>query len=221
MNKLIIIGVTLLSTTLLSAQAPKELNAALKLSSLGYGVDISTPINETYAVRFNMNGGSYSDSQSSDGNTYEGTLDLFTMGVLVDAYPFENNFRLSTGLYYNGNGFSGAVTPSSTQTVDINGVTYTSADLAKVNTDVTFNKVAPYFGIGWGNDARDKGWGFTFDLGAMYHGSPTADLTAEGVNPAIATQVNNGLAQEEQNVNDDLSDFKLYPVISIGVNRSF
>ena len=126
-----------------------------------------------------------------------------------------------TGLYYNDNGFSGTVTPSTIQNVEINGVMYTSADIGKLNTDVTFNKIAPYFGIGWGNNAKDKGWGFTFDLGALYHGKGTADLTAEGINPAVATQINNGLIIEEQNINDDLSSFKFYPVISLGINKSF
>ena len=218
MKKILTTGLILLSTTALFADAPKEVNGALKVSTLGLGVDISTPINDTYSARFNINGATYSDSQTSDGNNYEGTLDLFTAGVLVDAYPFENNFRVSTGIYYNGNGFSGTVTPSATQTVEIDGVIYTAADVSKVNTDVSFDKVAPYFGIGWGNDARDKGWGFTFDLGVLYHGKGKADLTAEGVNnPAI----NAGLEKEEQNINDDLAKHKFYPVVALGVNYTF
>ena len=218
MKKIITTGLILLSTTALFADEAKEINMALKVSTLGLGLDVSTPINDTFSARLNINGASYSDNQNSSGNTFEGTLDLFTAGVLVDAYPFENNFRLSTGLYYNGNGFSGSVTPSSTQTVDINGVTYTSADLSKLNTDVTFNKIAPYFGIGWGNNAQDKGWGFTFDLGALYHGEGSVNLTAEG---SLSSVIASDIAQEEQSLNNDLSSFKVYPVISFGVNRSF
>jgi len=218
MKKIIATGLILLSTTVVFAETPKELNAAFKIGTLGYGIDVSTPINDTYSARFNMNGFNYSDSQSQDGNTYKGDLELFTAGILIDAYPADNNFRLTSGVYYNGNGFTGTVTPSATQTVEINGVTYTSADVGKVNVDVSFNKIAPYVGIGWGNDARDKGWGFTFDLGVLYHGKGKADLTAEGVNnPAV----NQGLAQEEQNVNDDLADNQFYPVIALGVNYTF
>ena len=221
MKKTIVAGLLLFSTMTILAETPKEINAALKVGTLGIGFDASTPINETYSVRVNINGLSYSDTQDSDGNTYDGTLDLFTAGLLLDAYPFQNNFRLSTGVYYNDNGFSGSVTPLGTQTVEINGVTYTSTDITKLNTDVTFNKIAPYLGIGWGNDAKDKGWGFTFDLGVLYHGEGTASLTTDINNPALATQINNGLILEEQNVNDDLSSFKLYPVVSFGINRSF
>jgi len=218
MKKIITTGLILLSTTTLFAETPKEVNAAFKIGTLGYGLDASTPINDTYSVRFNINGLNYSDSQSQDGNNYKGDLELFTAGILVDAYPADNNFRITTGLYYNGNGFTGTVTPSATQTVELNGVTYTSADVAKVNADVSFNKIAPYFGIGWGNDARDKGWGFTFDLGALYHGKGTADLTAEGINnPAV----NQALAKEEASINDDLAGNKFYPVVALGVNYTF
>ena len=221
MKKTIATGLLLLSTLTLLAETPKEFNTAFKLGTLGMGFDASTPINETYSLRINLNGLSYSDTQDSDGNTYDGTLDLFTAGLLVDAYPFKNNFRISTGIYYNGNGFDGSVTPIGTQTVEINGVTYTSNDITKLNTNVTFNKVAPYLGIGWGNNAKDKGWGFTFDLGALYHGKGTASLTTDIKNPALASQINTGLIKEEQNVNDDLSNFQFYPVVSFGVNRSF
>ena len=209
------------STSLLMAETPMELNTALKAGTLGYGFDISTPINQSFSARFNLNGLSYSDTQNSDGNDFSGTLDLFTAGALVDYYPFENNFRLSSGLYYNGNGFTGRVTPSSTVTVDINNNTYSSADLGHLDSTISFNTIAPYAGLGWGNDAHDKGWGFTFDLGVMYHGTPSVDLTAVDVNPAIANEIATNLVIEEQNANNDLSSYKFYPVLSLGVNYSF
>jgi len=220
--KRVLLGVLIASSSMsLVADDKMEVNGALKISTLGYGVDISTPINSRYSARFNVNGLSYSDTQTSDGNTYSGTLDLLTLGVLVDAYPFENNFRLSSGLYYNGNKFNGTVTPSSTVSVDINGRTYTASDLGRLNSDITFNKIAPYFGIGWGNDAHDTGWGFTFDLGVLYQGAGTANLNAEVINSTLASQIASDIAQEEQNINDDLSKFKFYPVLSLGVNYTF
>ena len=221
MKKIITTGLLLLSSITAFAETPKEINAAFKVSTLGFGIDASTPINEIYSMRLNINNVSFSDTQTSDGNTYDGTLNLFTAGLLLDAYPFQNNFRLSTGVYYNDNGYTGTITPSLTQTIEINGINYTSTDITKVNMDVIFDKVAPYFGIGWGNDARDKGWGFTCDLGVLYHGKGTVNLNADINNPLIATQINNGLIIEEQNINNNLSDFQLYPVVSIGINRSF
>ena len=221
MKKLFTTTLFIFSTSLLMAQTPMELNTALKAGTLGYGFDVSTPINKSISARFNLNGLSYTDSQTSDGNDFVGTLDLFTAGALVDYYPFENNFRLSSGLYYNGNGFSGTVTPSSTVTVDINNKEYSAAELGHLDSTVSFNTIAPYLGIGWGNDTHDKGWGFTFDLGVMYHGTPNVDLTAVDVNPTVANEIVQNLAVEEQNANNDLSSYKFYPLLALGVNYSF
>lgn len=201
--------------------AVRAFNTAVKLGTLGLGVDVSTPINDKLSARFNLNGASYTDTQDNDGNEFEGTLDLLTVGALVDYYPFENNFRLSGGVYYNANEFTGTATPSITTTIELNDVEYTIDDIAKVNTDVTFNKFAPYVGVGWGNDARDKGWGFTLDLGVMYHGSAEAGLSPEIKDLNKIAEIRDAIKEEEKNIEDDLADYKVYPVVSVGVNYSF
>jgi len=214
MRKIITTGLILFSTTVLFAEDVKDLNTALKVSTLGVGLDISTPINDTFSARFNVNGAAYSKNETSNGNSYSGTLTLFTAGVLLDTYPFENKFRLSTGIYYNGNNFTGTAIDK----VTINGTTYNISDIGKVDADITFNKIAPYIGIGWGNTTKDKGWGFTFDLGALYHGKGEVDLTSERGN---SPRINEGLAKEEVKINDELADNKIYPVVALGVNYTF
>jgi hypothetical protein len=216
--------VVLLSSSLLVAEKPKDINGALKLGTLGYGVDLSSPFNDTFALRVNVNGISITETDSQDGTDFEGTLDLFTAGALIDYYPFENNFRLSSGLYYNGNGFTGSAKPSAGSTVEIDGNTYTlgnTGDIGSLDSEVSFKSTAPYVGLGWGNDAKDKGWGFTFDLGAMYHGSGTADLKANINNQTLANEIAADVEAEEQNIKADLEEFKFYPVLSLGVNYTF
>jgi hypothetical protein len=204
-----------------SVAGQRVYNTGMKLGTLGLGVDLSTPINNALSLRFNLNGASYTDTLEDADNDYDGTLDLLTAGILLDYYPFENNFRLTTGLYYNGNGFNGKVTPTTVTTINIDGVEYTLEDINYVNTDVSFDKVAPYVGLGWGTDAHDKGWGFTFDLGVLYHGEANVDLTADIKNEDLAEIINEGLKAEELNAEDDLNDFQFYPVVMLGVNYSF
>ena len=200
----------------------RDFNVALKLGTLGLGFDVSTPINDKLSARFNLNGASYTDTDSQDGNDFEGTLDLMTAGILLDYYPFENNFRLSGGAYYNGNGFEGNVKPSATTTVDINGKEYNIGDIGSLDSKIKFDKVAPYIGLGWGNDTHDKGWGFTFDLGVLYHGEGKGTLTPKDLSPLIdRAELDRNVKNEEQNINDDLSDYRVYPVVSLGVNYSF
>jgi hypothetical protein len=202
-------------------ESQRVYNTGIKLGTLGLGFDVSTPINDALSLRFNLNGASYSDSLEDADNEYDGTLDLLTAGLLLDYYPFENNFRLTTGVYYNGNGFNGKVTPTTEATVSIDGVEYTLEDINYVNTDVSFDNVAPYVGCGWGTNAHDEGFGFIFDVGVMYHGEANVDLTADIKNELIADVINEGLKAEEINAEDDLSDFQFYPVIMMGVNYSF
>ena len=200
----------------------RAFNTALKLGTLGVGLDVSTPINDKLSARFNLNGASYTDTDTQDDNDYEGTLDLLTAGVLLDYYPFENNFRLSGGAYYNGNGFKGNIKPSATTSIDINGKEYNVGDIGSLDSELSFDKVAPYVGLGWGNDAHDKGWGFTFDLGVMYHGKGEATLTPKDVSPLVdRAELDRNVKNEEQDINDDLSDYKFYPVVALGVNYSF
>ena len=227
MRRIVSTSLIVLSTTLVMAEeitVPKtalKVNVAAKLGTLGLGVDVSTPINDKLSARFNINGASYTDTQDNDGNEFEGTLDLMTLGALVDYYPYANNFRLSAGVYYNGNEFTGIATPSITTTIELNGVEYTVDDIAALNSDVTFNKFAPYIGVGWGNDADDKGWGFTFDLGLMYHGAAEATLTPKIKDLAKFEEINRAIKEEEKNIEDDLADYKVYPVVALGVNYSF
>ena len=198
------------------------INTGVKIGTLGLGVDISTPINDKLSARFNLNGASYTDKQTEDENEFEGTLDLLTAGVLLDYYPFKNNFRLSGGAYYNGNGFTGNIKPSADTVIDINGQEYTVDDIGSLDSDISFDKVAPYIGLGWGNNANSKGWGFTFDLGVMYHGEGEANLTPKGIASIVNIPLlDSNVAAEEKDINDDLSKMKLYPVVALGVNYTF
>jgi len=197
-------------------------NSGLKLGTLGLGVDVSTPINDKLSARFNLNGATYSDTQEKDNNEFEGTLDLLTTGVLLDYYPFENNFRLSTGVYYNGNGFDGTIKSTKETKIEIGDKEYSLDELGSLDTKLVFDKIAPYVGLGWGNDAHDKGWGFTFDLGVMYHGEGKGTLTPKNISSFVDKDVlNENIKKEEQDINDDLSDFNFYPVVALGVNYSF
>ena len=215
-------NVTKKETKVESVNNKRAFNTSLKLGTLGLGLDISTPINDKLSARFNLNGASITQTDTQDDNDFEGTLDLTTAGIVVDYYPFENNFRLTTGAYYNGNGFKGNIKPSATTTIEIDDKDYTAAEMGSLDSKIEFDKFAPYIGLGWGNDAHDKGWGFTFDLGVLYHGKGKGTLTPKDVSPLVdRDELDRHIKNEEQTINDDLSDYQFYPVIAFGVNYSF
>jgi len=215
MKRVIAIGVLLCGTTLI-ADEEQSYNVGFKASTLGVGFDISKPISEKMSARFNLNGGDFNYDETFDENDYDMDMELLTAGILLDYYPYLNNFRLTTGLYYNENQVSGVASSSST----ISRVVSSYSNVAKVNIDTESNEIAPYIGLGWGNNSHSKGWGVTFDLGLMYY---DAEVTLSPSVQALSNVavIDSALQEEEDSINDDLDSFPFYPVVSLGLNYSF
>ena len=83
---------------------------------------------------------------------------------------------------------------------------------SKINT---FNKNAPYIGIGWGGAPGGR-FGFTFDLGAMYVGAPKVSLSTTSTFVSAAD-----LVAERQQVENDFRNFRWFPLVALGVYARF
>jgi len=198
---------------------PKEsyYNMALKVGTLGVGVDFSMPITDYLNARLNVNGFKYSYDTTQNGIDYSATATLLSAGALLDYYPMSTNaFRISGGVYYNGNKIEGDVNVVGST---FNGNTYANGSVA---LESKFNEVAPYIGIGWGNKGEEKGWGFSVDIGAMYHGEPGIDATVTTTLPiAAATALKNDVEAERAKLEDDFKSYSFYPVVMIGATYTF
>ncbi len=209
--------------------------AGFKVGTLGLGAELSIPLNGYFSVRASVNGLGYSedDTYEDDGDeiAYDASIDLLTLGLLVDYYPIESSqFRLTAGAYYNGNGVDAIMEPTN-GTYDIDGTTYTATDIGTMTADTEFDTVAPYIGIGWGNKGTESGWGFSIDVGAMYHGDVTlnTDVTRGvgipadngGPNDILFEQIQTDVETERKDAEDDMHDYQWYPVIMVGVTYTF
>jgi hypothetical protein len=153
--------------------------------------------------------------------------DLFNAGVMVDYYPFVSRFHLTTGVFYAGNKISGEAVSS--QNLEIGNNIYTPDEVGTLHGKVKANKVAPYVGIGWGKMTGGKNqFKFLFDVGVMFHGTPKADLIPDiptdsplNRDPALRAEFDANLIQEIAGFQDDVADFTLYPVISLGIGIKF
>lgn len=107
-----------------------------------------------------------------------------------------------------------------TENQEIGGTTYTPGEIGTLSGEVGFEKSVPYAGIGWGNAARGRGLGFSLEIGAMFQGSPEVSLRGDGGlagDPAFEDD----LRREEEEAEEDLEDFKIYPVVSLGLSYHF
>lgn len=212
----------------LPASASAELALGLKAGTPGAGLELTYGINDSLNARLGYNRFDYDYETTEDGIDYEGDLKLESFSALLDWHPMKGNFRVSVGAFSNGNEFD--LTASGQDNVQIGNRTY---DIdGQVDATVDFNDFAPYVGIGWGDAvAGSKHWSFGVDLGVLFQGSPEAQLTGSGqafdetsgmfIDMTDDPTFQEELAREEQDLNDDMEDYKYYPVFAVGLNYRF
>jgi len=198
-----------------------NVSIGVRASTAGIGAEGATAITDWLGVRVGINYLTYSYTGTKSDVEYNFDLDLLNAPILVDWHPFKGAFRLSGGIYINGNELNAQGNPVGPGTFDINGVTYTAAQIGTLKGKIDFNPVAPYLGFGWDTSfGKKRGFGFVFDLGAFYQGRPEADLSVTGPISSNAAFLND-LAQEEADLQNALDAFKVYPVLAIGINYKF
>ena len=191
----------------------------IKTSTLGLGLEVERSFSDLISGRIGVNYFPYDYSGTEDDIEYDFDLNLMSLSALLDWHPFKGSFRISAGVIYNGNEIDAKAKTSGTY--DIGDSTYTGAELGTLTGKIDFDDIAPYFGLGWDTSfGKNKAFGFLFELGLIYQGSPKADLSADGPVASDPT-FQNELAKEENNLQSDLDAFKVYPVIAIGLSYRF
>ena len=191
----------------------------VKASTLGLGLEVERSFSDSISGRIGVNYFTYGYSGTEDNIEYDFDLNLMSLSALLDWHPFKGSFRVSGGAIYNGNNLDAKAKTSAT--FDIGDETYTSEELGTLTGKIDFDAIAPYLGLGWDTSfGKNKGFGFLFELGAIYQGLPKVDLSADGPIASDPT-FQNELAKEESNLQSALDEFKIYPVIAIGLSYRF
>ncbi len=228
MNKAIIALTLATSMGLSQAQASDEWAVGTSASTLGLGLEITKPINNQFNMRFGVN--KYADTLSSEVNKvqYDATVSLQTVAFNTDWHPFTggitHGLRLTGGLMINNNEISGTARPKPGDSVIIGGRDYTRELIGKdvtVSSKVGFKKIAPYLGFGYDKVSKyHRGLSLTADFGVLFQGSPKVDTpTVTGNDAELIQQAD--LTKEVSIIEEDLADYKIWPVIGIGLNYQF
>lgn len=215
MNKLVR-PIALTSLLLVAGHAAADGFAlGAKVSTLGLGLEGTTRLSDSFNLRGGINSYSRDFDETVDDIRYNADLDLKSAALLVDWHPFAGTFRVSAGLLHNKNEASLTATPTSD--VTIGSRTYTPSEVGTLSGDVKFKKSAPYLGVGWGNAvSKANRFGFTAEIGALFQGKP--DVTLRSSNASVNQA---DLQREEQDFENQMDDFKVYPVLSIGFSYRF
>ena len=199
------------------------------ISTLGSGLEIGTALSEKYTARVGFNKFDFSYNDTSGGQTFNGNLNWSSISALMDWRPWSGVTHLTAGVILNSNKIDASSTVANGSTYNANNATFECAGSSDcgVGFSMGFNKVSPYLGIGWSGQPKKQGFSFSTDIGIMFQGSPQASVTASGIwnetttgTPVPAT-VNQVTAEAQSQLNSDLSNFKYYPVISVGIGYTF
>jgi opacity protein-like surface antigen len=221
MNATKFVSILLVACAAGSAQA-RDVAATADLGTTGLGLHFSIPLAAKLNGRIGVNVANTSYESSTSDLDYDFKLKLKTVDALLDYHPFDGSFRVTGGVVYNGNKIDARAKPSG-GTYTINNVAYNAATVGDLSSKIAFRKAAPYLGIGWGNPVKQAGWSFGTDLGIMFQGTPKTQLASENCTalPILCSRLASDVAAENVKLGEDVKDFKLYPVIRVGLSYRF
>ena len=211
----------------------------------GVGASAAWDFHDKLAVRAIANRFNYDRKETVSGKRYKGKLELANFGLLLDWHPFDNGFRVSGGAILNRNEINARAT---SETLNLGGTPYGRGE---VDAKVDFRNFAPYLGVGYDGGRGKKGFSFFAEAGAMFQGkarltgkgnvmgtagdlrNQRCDFTISRNGQAnitggaavcmtmMADPLRDSIRQEHEKLNDKLKNFKVYPVVALGVIYRF
>ena len=217
MKKAAVLLVLLAMFLIMAPNASAQLALGAKAGTLGLGVEANVHFGGLFSFTAGINALKWGHKFTADEVEYDGDLDFKSLALLANWHPSRGGFRVTAGLLLNGNEV--LVTAEPQGSYEFGGTEYPGELVGEVDGTVNFNDIAPYAGIGWGYD-KDARWGFYADFGAIFQGAADVTLTADGP-IAIWPGFQEDLKSEEEAIEDELQNFQVYPVISLGVYIRF
>ncbi|HEV7509910.1 MAG TPA: hypothetical protein VGS07_33870 [Thermoanaerobaculia bacterium] len=213
----------------LAGPARGEVAVTAKGGTLGGGVELTVGLTPLLNVRLGGNAFNYTDDRREvSGIFYDATARLRTASALLDFHPGGGGFRLSAGAIYNDTRIDGNSLVPASGLYDIGGVQVPAALVGTLDGQIKFDPVVPYVGLGWGNAVGPgRRLRFAADVGAMFQGKGKVTLTPQI--PA-GSPLDNSVARaalqvlldrEEADIEKDVADYTVYPVVSIGISYRF
>lgn len=200
-----------------ATEADQDFGLGVKAGTLGVGVEATWRALPWVDFRAGFNRYDYDDSDTQAGIPYDATLALDTYYATANLRFPLSPFRLTGGLYSNGNEL--LLTSTAEGTYEIGGVDFNAADVGTLSSVTSFSGTAPNLGVGYDFTVLGR-VGLNLDLGVLWQGDPEVAINADGV-LASDPIFQSALEAERQELDDEISDYKAWPVISLGFVVNF
>ena len=200
-----------------TANADLDLSLGVKAGTLGLGLEGTWKPLPYLDVRLGANTYDYDDDGTQAGIPYDATLALNNYYVTGNFHFPVSPMRVTAGLYSNGNEFE--MLNDEGADLDIGGINYPGAGIGTLTSVTSFGSTSPYLGIGFDFSLAGK-VGMNLDFGVLWQGEPDVTLEADGLlaqDPGFQA----ALEAERVELEDEMSDFKAWPVVSLGVFYRF
>lgn len=200
----------------ISISAPlraQDIGVAAHVGTMGLGGDVAVMVLDKLGARASLNYFPFDINFEASDIDYSFDLPSPQFLLLADFYP-AGQFRLSGGLMISATNFGG--TAELAESVEIGNTTYTPAQIGTLTATLATRDVSPYIGIGVGNPTA-KRIGFFLDLGVAFHGNPEVSAEADGPVASLSS-FQADLDEEVEEIQDDVENIIIYPVLSIGLS---
>ncbi|HSG59008.1 MAG TPA: hypothetical protein VLA06_05725 [Woeseiaceae bacterium] len=193
----------------------------IKAGTLGLGVEGRWDGLPWLDFRLGANAYSIDDEGREANNFYQSELELETIYLTANFHFPLSPFRLTVGAMSNGNELR--LVGAETGDYNFGGQTWTQGQVGILTSTTSFASTAPYVGLGFDFELFGKA-GLNFDLGVLLQGEPEVTLVSTGTaggDPLLGDAFAAALEAERQELEDDMSSFKAYPVISLAFVYNF
>lgn len=187
----------------------------------GVGGSVWFNINEQLSLSAAIVSADENADYSTGGIDYDGNVDLSNEIFALNWHPGKGGFHFTVGMILTDNQITIEGAPEDGTTYDIGGVDYSKDIVGSLVGNVSWEKSsAPYIGIGYAKKLSSEGVSLYVNAGVMDSGVALARLEATGAINSNA-EFQDRLRTEEDELNEELEDYEIYPVIRIGLVYRF
>ncbi|MEO0606901.1 MAG: hypothetical protein AAFY82_01620 [Pseudomonadota bacterium] len=190
------------------------------IGTMGGSVEGQVRVSDFFQLRGGVNYLTFDETIDVDEISYDGELDFSGFGAFVDLHPFRNSFFVTGGAYAGDKTID--LLATSEVSVEIGDLLFTPAEYGRLEGDVSFDDVAPFVGAGFDTTFQGDGnWGFHILAGAALYGS--GDVTLEAVGGTLSNDplLQAQLEQEIRDIEEEIEDYEVWPVVQIGLSYRF
>ena len=204
---------------LATGTATADFGVGIKAGTLGLGVEARwDPPVPWFDVRAGLNSYDYKESGGVASVDYDATLALDSY-YLTGNFKFPlSPFRLTLGAFSNGNEIQLLSQDTGGADFNIGGGSFSPDDVGVLSSVTSFDETAPYAGVGFDFEVFGK-VGLNLDFGVLWQGEPVVTLDFSG--PGSVPGLDQAIEAERLALEDEMSDYKAYPVLSLSFVYNF